>query len=157
MPGKRSFEEQLAALEELRQGPEEARAEALRRALGHRNNFIVAKAADLVRELRLADLEPDLLAAFGRFFDDPVKTDPQCWAKNALSRALAALEDQDEAVFLRGMRHIQMEPVGEAAPTLRELCAPPAPFFCFNVERPPRRTCWSIWLSCSQTRTRRCA
>jgi hypothetical protein len=111
MPGKRSFEEQLAVLEELRQGPEEARAEALRRALEHRNNFIVAKAADLVRELRLADLEPDLLAAFGRFFDDPVKTDPQCWAKNALSRALAALEDQDEAVFLRGMRHIQMEPV----------------------------------------------
>src|SRR5450631_1084294 len=127
MPGKRSFEEQLAALEELRQGPEEARAEALRRALGHRNNFIVAKAADLVRELRLADLEPDLLAAFGRFFDDPVKTDPQCWAKNALSRALAALEDQDEAVFLRGMRHIQMEPVwggrSDTAGTLRATCA----------------------------------
>ena len=127
MPGKRSFEEQLAALDDLRQGPEEARAEALRRALGHRNNFIVAKAADLVRELRLADLEPDLLAAFGRFFDDPVKTDPQCWAKNALSRALAALEDQDEAIFLRGMRHIQMEPVwggrSDTAGTLRATCA----------------------------------
>jgi hypothetical protein len=127
MPGKRNFEEQIAALEELRSQPEEARVERLRKALAHRNNFLVAKAADLVREFRMAQLMPELLTAFDRFFDDPEKTDPQCWAKNALSRGLAAFEYQEHEVFLRGMRHIQMEPVwggrSDTAGTLRATCA----------------------------------
>jgi HEAT repeat protein len=127
MSGKRGFEEQIAALDALRHGSADARAEALRKALGHRNNFLVAKGADLVREFNLFGLMPELLAAFNRFFDDPVKTDPQCWAKNALSRALAAAEQQDEEVFLRGMRHIQMEPVwggqSDTAGALRATCA----------------------------------
>ena len=127
MPGKRSFEEQIAALDGLRQLPEEGRVEALRKALGHRNNFLVAKAADLVRDFGLTKLTADLLVSFDRFFQDPVKTDPQCWAKNALSRALAAFEHQDEEVFLRGMRHIQMEPVwgghSDTAGSLRATCA----------------------------------
>ena len=131
MPGKRAFEEQLAALDTLRHGAPEARVAPLRKALGHRNNFMVAKAADLicefVREPALAAMEPELLAAFDRFFDDPVKNDPQCWAKNAISRTLAAMELQDETVFLRGTRHIQMEPVwggqSDTAGTLRATCA----------------------------------
>jgi len=131
MPGKRAFEEQVAALDALRHGPEEARVAPLRKALGHRNNFMVAKAADLIREFvrepGLEALTPELLTAFNRFFDDPVKNDPQCWAKNAISRTLAAMELQDETVFLRGMRHIQMEPVwggqSDTAGTLRATCA----------------------------------
>lgn len=127
MPGKRKFEQQLAALDALRQHPPEAGVEPLRKALGQRNNFIVAKAADLVREFRLAQLIPELLTAFDRFFEDPIQTDPQCWAKNALSRALAALEHQDAATFLRGMHHIQLEPVwggrSDTAATLRATCA----------------------------------
>jgi len=127
MPGKRAFEELIAALEALRQSPDEARFAALRTALGNRNNFIVGKAADLVRELRMEQLIPDLLAAFDRFFENPEKTDPQCWAKNAISHALAALEHQQPDVFLRGMRHIQMEPVwggrSDTAGTLRATCA----------------------------------
>ncbi len=99
----------------------------LRKALSHRNNYIVAKAADLVCDLRLTELIPELLAAFDRFFTDPIKTDPQCWAKNAISRALAALDFQDAAVFLRGMRHIQLEPVwgghSDTAAGLRGACA----------------------------------
>jgi HEAT repeat protein len=127
MPGKRAFEEQIAALEALRHEPEQSRNDGLRKALKNRNNFIVGKAADLIRELSVSQLTPDLLAAYDRFFDDPVKIDPQCWAKNALSRALAGFEEQDEAVFLRGMRHIQMEPVwggqSDTAGTLRATCA----------------------------------
>lgn len=127
MSGKRGFEEQIAALEDLRQQPEAARIENLRRALAHRNNFLVAKAADLAREFRVAQLVPELLSAFNRFFENPEKTDPQCWAKNALSRTLAALEYQEYEVFLRGMRHIQMEPVwggrSDTAGTLRATCA----------------------------------
>ncbi|PYX51938.1 MAG: hypothetical protein DMG79_01970 [Acidobacteria bacterium] len=127
MAGKRGFEEQVAALDALRQQAEEKRIAPLRKALGNRNNFIVGKAADLIREFRIAELTPDLLSAFDRFFEEPSKTDPQCWAKNALSRALAAFEYQDEQVFLRGMRHIQMEPVwggqSDTAGTLRATCA----------------------------------
>ena len=127
MPGKRSFEDQIAALDALGQQPEETRLERLRKALTHRNNFLVGKAADLVREFRVAQLLPELRNAFDRFFDDPVKTDPQCWAKNALSRALAAGDYQEAEVFLRGMRHIQMEPVwggaSDTAGTLRATCA----------------------------------
>jgi HEAT repeat protein len=127
MPGKRSFEEQLAALDALRQQPPEATIDPLRKALANKNNFIAAKAADLVRQFLLTQLTPDLLTAFGRFFEDAVKTDPQCWAKNAISRALAAFEHQDAAVFLRGMKHIQPEPsyggASDSAATLRATCA----------------------------------
>jgi hypothetical protein len=127
MPGKRSFEEQLAALDGLRQLSPEACIEPLRKALAHRNNFVVAKAADLVRQFQLTQLTPELLTAFDRFFKDAVKADPQCWAKNAISRTLAAFEHQDAAVFLRGMKHIQLEPVwggaSDSAGTLRATCA----------------------------------
>lgn len=127
MPGKRKFEEQLAALDALRQQPPEACVEPLRKALAQRNNFIVGKAADMVREHRLDSLISELLSAFDRFFTEPIKTDPQCWAKNALSRALAAFEHQDAAVFLCGMGHCQPEPCwggsSDSAGTLRATCA----------------------------------
>src|SRR5258708_16975329 len=109
MPGKRKFEEQLAALDSLRQLPPEAGVEPLRKALTHRNNFVVSKAADLVRKFDLKQVSPELLTAFDRFFTDPIKTDPQCWAKNSLSRTLAAFEHYDAPVFLRGMTPIQLE------------------------------------------------
>jgi hypothetical protein len=127
MPGKRKFEDQLAALDALRQQAPEATIEPLLKALAHRNNFVVGKAADLVRQFQLTQLIPELLTSFDRFFEDAIKSDPQCWAKNALSRALAAFEHQDAEVFLRGMRHIQLEPVwggsSDTAGTLRATCA----------------------------------
>jgi len=127
MGSKRGFEEQIAALDAVRDQPQEVRLKALRNGLKHRSNFLAAKAADLAREFLIAGLTDDLLAAFDRFFDDPVKSDPQCWAKNAISRALAAMEYQEPEVFLRGMRHIQMEPVwggrSDTAGTLRATCA----------------------------------
>jgi hypothetical protein len=127
MPGKKNFDAQLAALEELRDQPVEACVAPLRAALKQQNNYIVAKAADLATPRQIADLLPDLLAAFDRFFKDADKRDPQCWAKNSLSRALAALELQDPAPFLRGLRHAQMEAVwggrSDTAGTLRGTCA----------------------------------
>jgi len=127
MPGKRAFDEQLAALDKLKQLPPEECVEPLRKALKQRNNFVLGKAADLVRGHKLQLLIPELLAAFDRFFDDPVKNDPQCWAKNAISRALAEFEFQDAEVFLRGMRFVQLEPAwggsSDTAGTLRATCA----------------------------------
>jgi len=127
MSGKRAFEQQIAVLDALRDSDEAIRLPALRKALTNRNNFLVAKAADLAREFQLAELVPELLAAFDHFFENVEKTDPQCWAKNALSRTLAAFEHQDASVFLRGMRHTQLEPVyggrSDSAGTLRSTCA----------------------------------
>jgi hypothetical protein len=127
MPGKRQFDEQLAALERLRHGDPHAAVKPLRQALAHRNNYIVAKAADVVREMRLAELIPPLVAAFDRFFDNPLQSDPQCWAKNAISRALAELDYQEPDLYLRGMRHIQLEAVwggrSDTAAGLRATCA----------------------------------
>jgi len=68
-----------------------------------------------------------MLAAYDRFFLNAEKSDPQCWAKNALSRALAKLECRDKDVFLRGLRHHQMEQTwggkSDSAGTLRAHCA----------------------------------
>jgi len=124
----RGFDEQMAALEALRGRELDADAVALvKKSLANRSNFLVAKAARLAEDASLADLVPDLVAAYDRFFINAEKTDPQCWAKNALSRALAKLECRDKDVFLRGLRHHQMEPIwggrSDSAGTLRATCA----------------------------------
>lgn len=127
MPGKRQFEQQIVALDALRRSSPEMRLDALRKSLANKNNFLAAKAADLTREFNLRVLTLDLLKAFDRFFENPLKSDPQCWAKNAISKALGAFEFQQPEVFLRGMRHIQLEPVwggqSDTAGTLRATCA----------------------------------
>ncbi|MBB6143280.1 HEAT repeat protein [Silvibacterium bohemicum] len=124
---KKGFEVQLEALDRLSEQPVAEWIEPLRAALRQRYNYVVAKAADLAARQRLVELTPDLLAAFDRFFEDAVKSDPQCWAKNAISRALAAFELQDAAPFLRGLRHVQLERVwggrSDTAGTLRGTCA----------------------------------
>jgi HEAT repeat protein len=117
--------ERLSALRSL--ADREALADELRRALGDPVNVIVARAAKLAGELELDSLIPDLLKHFDRLFIDPVKKDPQCWGKNALAKALKDLKHEESVLFLRGARHVQMEPVwgGEedTAPTLRGACA----------------------------------
>lgn len=127
MPGKKNFDAQLAALDALREQPDDACVPPLRTALKHQNNYIVAKAADQVAQRRLDALLSDLATAFDRFFEDPEKRDPQCWAKNSISRALAAFELQDPAPFLRGIKHVQLEAVwggrSDTAGALRGTCA----------------------------------
>jgi HEAT repeat protein len=128
----RGFDKELAELEtlaeSLRTGPasDQAQIERIRKALGHRNNFLVAKAAKLATELELAGLLPEVLAAYDRFFIDPVKSDPQCWAKNALVKALVKLEYRSKDAYLRGLRHHQLEPVwggsSDTAGALRCAC-----------------------------------
>jgi hypothetical protein len=124
----RGFDEQMAALDALKGRELDADSVALiKKSLANRNNFIAAKAARLAEDNGLADLLPDLIAAFDRFFTNSEKTDPQCWAKNALSRALSRLECRDKDVFLRGLRHHQPEPTwggrSDSAGTLRANCA----------------------------------
>jgi HEAT repeat protein len=123
----KNFERQLAALEQIRQAAASPAADDLRKPLQDRNNYIVAKAAQVAAHFGLSVLVPDLIAALDRFFVNPVKSDPQCWAKHALVQALADLGHDDPAVFIRGLRHIQMEPVWggqeDSAGRLRAACA----------------------------------
>ncbi len=127
MSAQRTFDAELAALEALRDGAPEAADQPLRKALALRNNFIVAKAATLAAHHNLRGLADDLAAAFPRFLANPVKSDPQCWAKNAIAKTLAAFEYQEPDLFLAGLRHIQLEPVwggrSDTAGALRSTCA----------------------------------
>jgi hypothetical protein len=117
--------ENLRALRAL--GPTKEVAGTLRKALRDRVNVVVAKAAAISAEFELTVLVPDLLQALGRLFEKPAENDRQCWGKNALAQALKDLGYAESAPFLRGLRHIQMEPVwgGEAdtAAVLRGTCA----------------------------------
>src|SRR5207253_2656163 len=118
---KAAFDKKMEAIDAMRS------AEPLRKALKERNNFLVAKAAGIAGDLGLQELVPDLLAAFDRFLANAVKSDPQCWAKNAIVKALKDLGHDDAAVFIRGMRHVQLEPVwgdvSDTAANLRGACA----------------------------------
>lgn len=128
----RGFEKELTELDALKEGlvagaaADPAAIEKLRKGLAHRNNFLVAKAAKVAAEAEIASLLPDVLAAFDRFFVDAVKSDPQCWAKNALAKAMVKLEHRSTDAYLRGMRHHQMEPVwggqSDTAGALRGTC-----------------------------------
>ena len=84
------------------------------------------KAAEIVGELGLAGLTPELLTAYERFFDDPAKKDPQCWAKTAIAAALKDVGHDDPEPFYRGLAHIQLEPVWggqqDSAGALRATC-----------------------------------
>jgi len=122
----RRIEPEIERLTLLREAPREEAAAALRKALADRVNLVVAKAAKLAAELTLRDLVPDLLRAFDRLFLRPAESDAQCWGKNAIAKALVELDHRESAPFLRGMRHVQMEPTFggsvDTAPNLRGIC-----------------------------------
>jgi hypothetical protein len=128
----RGFDKDLAEMEALSESIRagialnEDSTKYLRKAFAHRNNFLVSKAAKLVADLELFALLPDALAAYDRFFVDASKSDPQCWAKNALVKTLIKLEHRQKDAYLRGLRHHQMESVwggvSDTAGALRGAC-----------------------------------
>ena len=122
----RRIEEQLEALGRLRGVPPAEAGPALRKALADRVNLVAAKAANIAADLPVPELIPDLLRAFDRLFEDPVKRDPQCWGKNAIARALKELGHRESPAFLRGAVHIQWEPIWgrqeDSAGPLRGIC-----------------------------------
>jgi hypothetical protein len=120
----RRVEEEVERLSRLREdGPGEGTTAAVRKALGDRVGLVVAKAAKIAAELRMEEVIPDMLSAFDRLFEHPVERDPQCWGKNAIAKALTDLDYRQSAPYLRGARHVQMEPVWggqeDTASTLR--------------------------------------
>ncbi len=123
----RKIEQELEALNELRQESSPSVVEsALRKSLRNRVNVVVAKAASLAGEFGMRSLTADLCAAFERMLVNPVEADRQCWAKNAIVKALTQFGYAESAIFLQGSNHVQMEAVwgGEqdTAVTLRGTC-----------------------------------
>jgi HEAT repeat protein len=125
---KQSIDTALGALAALRSSPTSPETVAhLRKALKHRINYVASKAAALVAELGARTLVPDLIDAFDHFLQNPIKSDAQCRAKSAIAKALMDLGHDDPGVYLRGMSHVQLEPVWggreDTAATLRGTCA----------------------------------
>ncbi len=83
----------------------------LQKYMAHKNSVVVARAAKAAGKLGLDILIPDLVQAFNRFMDTPIKTDSGCLAKLAIIEVLDRLGHRDPDVYLLGIRHIQMEPV----------------------------------------------
>jgi len=100
---------------------------SVQEALSDRHYLIVKHAALLCGEHLLYDLEADLLAAYRRFLENPVKSDPHCTAKGAIARALIALDCQEIDFFIAGLHYQQHEPVWggteDSAVDLRASCA----------------------------------
>jgi HEAT repeat protein len=124
---KAKLEDRLEQLRQLRSAPPSAEVSvALTKALNDRSNLVIAESAKTIAELHLSALIPALLDAFDQLFQDPVKKDSKCWGKTAIAKALIELEYADSHSFIRGARHIQMEPVWggqeDAAPQLRGTC-----------------------------------
>jgi HEAT repeat protein len=106
------LEDQIARLAELRGQPPSP--ETLREVAGFlnaRSNLLAAKAARIAGEWQATELIPELLSAFDRFLVKPETTDKGCGAKTEVIKTLCKLEHSSPSVFLRGMRHVQMEPV----------------------------------------------
>jgi hypothetical protein len=111
MPKAPRLEDRLAALGDLRRDANapEARKE-LAKCLASKINLLAAKAARIVGECKIDELAPQLVEAFDRFLIDAATSDRRCEAKLAIVRALEELEYPSCEPFLRGIRHVQMEP-----------------------------------------------
>ncbi|WP_088889415.1 hypothetical protein [Leptolyngbya ohadii] len=128
MPKSRKLEESIASLNQIRSDPaSEAGQAVLHQILSSKYSIAVAQAAGLVAQAELYALIPDLVTAFDRFLVKPKDSDPGCLAKQAIAETLYRLEYSDETLFLKGIRHIQPEPVWggttDTAPRLRGTCA----------------------------------
>jgi HEAT repeat protein len=118
----------LLRVKELRRDPSAPGSEgALREILRSRFSHAAAKAAEVAGDAQLRELEPDLVAAFDRFLQDPSKRDPGCLAKTAIVDALQQLDSDEGDLYLRAARHVQLEPVyggrQDTAPALRGAAA----------------------------------
>jgi HEAT repeat protein len=112
MAKRATLDDRLAAIRRLRDQPTSPALVAdLRKAIADRSNFLVAAAASIAGDRGLAELAPDLEAAYTRFLVDPVKNDKLCRAKIAIVEALDKMEHDRPETFENAARHVQPEPV----------------------------------------------
>jgi HEAT repeat protein len=125
----RGSDAKLARLHAMRNQPVTSETTLeLRRYLADASGFIVAEAAQIIKDQAIAELAGDLVAAFDRFMIDPEKSDKQCRAKIEIVDALNRVEYPEPDVYLRGLVHRQnprfgLPPGQDAAGALRASCA----------------------------------
>jgi HEAT repeat protein len=128
MVKSRSLQDQLALLGEIQDNPcsEEAIA-ILRQTLNGKYPIAIVRAAKLIYRHEIRQFIPDLVASFDRFLEAAATKDPNCLAKKAIADALYRLEHCEENIFLKGIRHVQLESIWggqvDTAPGLRGVCA----------------------------------
>ncbi|MDP9171600.1 MAG: HEAT repeat domain-containing protein, partial [Acidobacteriota bacterium] len=119
-------ENALAQLDEFAPGTPEGK-KIYSKALAGRSNLVAAKAARRIGDAQCADYTGELAAAFERCLDKGSAFDKGCAASLAIARALVSFDYDGGELFLRGMKHIQREPVWggsvDTAPDLRAACA----------------------------------
>jgi hypothetical protein len=107
--------------------PRAEQVSTLRKGLADPHFMVVARAAQLGGEKLLHELIGELLSAYARFLQDPIKRDPLCKAKSAIARALVTLECQDLGFYQAGILYRQLEPAWggrvDTATDLRCSCA----------------------------------
>jgi len=109
---RKKLDEQVRALAALRDGPLDAAAHArVAEGLSSRSSAVVAAAAGLLVHEPAKTHARALIEAFDRFMQRPEDTDKGCLAKTAVARALHALEADCDALWLRAVRHVQLEPI----------------------------------------------
>jgi hypothetical protein len=99
---------------------------------------VVAKAAAIAGDWQLEAVIPELRAAFQRLMEKPAQSDPQCWGKTAVAKALKDLGLREADTFLQGARHVQMEATWggqiDTASALRGTCTLALPQ-CNDISR----------------------
>jgi len=117
--------ERLSALKSASTDP--VLLEELRVFLPNRSNLVVAKAAKIAGQRRLAELLPDLVAAFHKLMADAPRLDKRCAALTEIVTALYEMDYREQDVYRAGLRHVQREasfgPPVDAAAHLRGLSA----------------------------------
>ena len=108
--GAMKVDDQLRRLGDLRRADVSAEmVEEVRKGLKSASGFVMAKAADVVREKRLDGLRAEMVEAFERCLTGGEKKDKGCEAKLAIVKALHELEWEEIELFRRGVRCVQME------------------------------------------------
>ena len=120
------IESALARLDEIPLQTRDGKA-GFTKALAAKSNLVVAKAARLIGGAQWIDLNAEMASAFDRLIAKGAALDKGCAAMIAIARALVQLDYDAPDLFLRGIRHVQMEaswgPAVDAAAELREVCA----------------------------------
>lgn len=126
-PAKRSSDSAMERLAQLREaGWESAAEDEVIRFVEHKSGHVATRAIKLAAEWKLARAVPEFERAFERFLVNPLESDKGCSGKLAVAEALIALEAHRPAIYWRGIRYRQMEPVWgkpeDTAPPLRAAC-----------------------------------
>jgi HEAT repeat protein len=100
---------------------------ALAKALAAKSNLVVAKAARAAGGAQWIEMAEEMVLAFDRMIAKGAAIDKGCAAMTAIARALVQFDSDVPELFLRGMRHVQKEPVWggteDTAIELRGVCA----------------------------------